>query len=114
MSRFRYEHLPLSGDGVLAHGDVQPRLPCQDLERARRFYADKLGLEPVEEREGGLRYRCGSTVFSLFASTGTSSGTHTRARRHASSTSCPRSSSQAMMPTGLGKERIQLDKRSCC
>lgn len=78
MATFPYEHLPLSGDGALAHGDAQVRLPCQDLERARRFYADKLGLEPVEEREGGLRYRCGSTVFSLFATTGTPSGTHTQ------------------------------------
>jgi catechol 2,3-dioxygenase-like lactoylglutathione lyase family enzyme len=73
-----YDDLPLSGDGALAHGDTQVRLPCQDLERARRFYAEKLGLEPVEEREGGLRYHCGSTVFSLFASAGRPSGTHTQ------------------------------------
>ena len=73
-----YDDLPLSGDGALAHAGVQPRLPCQDLDRARRFYAEKLGLEPVEEREGGLRYRCGSTVFSLFASSGKPAGTHTQ------------------------------------
>ena len=78
MATLPYEHLPLSGDGALAHGDVQARLPCQDLARARRYYAEKLGLEPVEEREGGLRYRCGSTVFSLFASAGAPSGTHTQ------------------------------------
>lgn len=70
--------LPISGDGILAHSDVQVRLPAQDLERARRWYAEKLGLEPVEEREGGLRYRCGSTLFSLFASAGAPSGTHTQ------------------------------------
>lgn len=67
-----------SGDGVLARADVAPRLPAQDLERARAFYADKLGLQPVEEREGGLRYRCSSTVFSLFASAGDPSGQHTQ------------------------------------
>ncbi len=78
MATFSYEDLPLSGDGALAHAEVQARLPCQDLDRARRYYAEKLGLEPVEEREGGLRYRCGSTVFSLFASTGAASGTHTQ------------------------------------
>jgi catechol 2,3-dioxygenase-like lactoylglutathione lyase family enzyme len=72
------DQLPRSGDGALARGEVAARLPAQDLERARAFYADKLGLHPVEEREGGLRYRCGSTVFSLFASTGASSGTHTQ------------------------------------
>jgi catechol 2,3-dioxygenase-like lactoylglutathione lyase family enzyme len=67
-----------SGDGALARADVAPRLPAQDLERARAFYADKLGLQPVEEREGGLRYRCSSTVFSLFASAGEPSGQHTQ------------------------------------
>jgi catechol 2,3-dioxygenase-like lactoylglutathione lyase family enzyme len=64
--------------GLLADGDVAARLPAQDLQRARRFYADKLGLEPVEERPGGLRYRCGSGHFSLFESTGAPSGQHTQ------------------------------------
>jgi catechol 2,3-dioxygenase-like lactoylglutathione lyase family enzyme len=54
------------------------RLPAQDLERARRFYADKLGLEPVEERPGGLLYRCGGGEFALFESTGASPGTFTQ------------------------------------
>ncbi|HEV2664514.1 MAG TPA: VOC family protein, partial [Blastocatellia bacterium] len=42
---------------MLEHSDVATRLPVQDLERARLFYAEKLGLEPVEERPGGLLYR---------------------------------------------------------
>lgn len=50
----------------------------RDLERARSFYAEKLGLEPVEERPGGLRYRCGSGEFALFESAGAASGTHTQ------------------------------------
>jgi catechol 2,3-dioxygenase-like lactoylglutathione lyase family enzyme len=54
------------------------RLPAQDLARARAFYADKLGLVPVEERPGGLRYECGGTVFALFASAGAPSGAHTQ------------------------------------
>ena len=54
------------------------RLPAQDLDRARRFYAEKLGLEPVEEREGGLRYRGASGEFSLFLSAGASPGTFTQ------------------------------------
>jgi catechol 2,3-dioxygenase-like lactoylglutathione lyase family enzyme len=37
--------------------DVATRLPAQDLDRARAFYARKPGLEPEEERPGGLRYR---------------------------------------------------------
>ena len=57
---------------------VATRLPVQDLERARAFYAEKLGLEPVETREGGLLYRCGTGYFALFASTGEPSGAHTQ------------------------------------
>jgi len=63
---------------MLKNGDVAARLPAQDLERARSFYADKLGLIPSEERPGGLRYQCGSGAFSLFQSTGVPSGTHTQ------------------------------------
>lgn len=54
------------------------RLPAQDLERARRFYAEKLGLEPVEERPGGLLYRCGGVEFALFESVGSSRGEFTQ------------------------------------
>jgi catechol 2,3-dioxygenase-like lactoylglutathione lyase family enzyme len=70
--------LPLSGDNELARGQVARRLPCQDPARARTWYADKLGLHPVEERPGGLRYRCGDTMFALFASAGAPSGQHTQ------------------------------------
>lgn len=57
---------------------VATRLPAQDLERARRFYAEKLGLEPVDERPGGLLYRCGGSEFALFRSAGASPGTFTQ------------------------------------
>jgi catechol 2,3-dioxygenase-like lactoylglutathione lyase family enzyme len=64
--------------GPLDTATSSTRLPAQDLDRARRFYAEQLGLEPVEERPGGLRYRCGTSTFSLFASTGAPSGEHTQ------------------------------------
>jgi catechol 2,3-dioxygenase-like lactoylglutathione lyase family enzyme len=63
---------------MLANGRIANRLPAQDLERARAFYAEKLGLEPVEERPGGLRYVCASGEFALFQSTGRASGEHTQ------------------------------------
>ena len=63
---------------TLTDAHVATRLPAADLDRARRFYADKLGLEPVEERPGGLLYRCGGTDFALFQSTGASPGTFTQ------------------------------------
>lgn len=65
-------------DTGLGEAKVAARLPAQDLERARAFYADKLGLTPVEERPGGLRYRCGDSVFTVFASAGAPSGEHTQ------------------------------------
>jgi catechol 2,3-dioxygenase-like lactoylglutathione lyase family enzyme len=61
--------------GPLSTAHVVTKMPAQDLARARRFYHDQLGLDPVEERDGGLRYVCGSTEFHLFASTGSPSGT---------------------------------------
>jgi catechol 2,3-dioxygenase-like lactoylglutathione lyase family enzyme len=63
---------------MLKNGRVVARLPAQDLGRARAFYADKLGLYPVEEREGGLRYEGAAGEFALFESAGTASGTHTQ------------------------------------
>jgi catechol 2,3-dioxygenase-like lactoylglutathione lyase family enzyme len=63
---------------MLANARLANRLPAQDLERARAFYAEKLGLEPVEERPGGLRYVCASGEFALFQSTGRASGEHTQ------------------------------------
>jgi catechol 2,3-dioxygenase-like lactoylglutathione lyase family enzyme len=69
----------IDSTGALLRGArVATRLPCQDLQRARRFYAERLGLEPDEERDGGLLYRLGDTAFVLFASTGAAAGTHTQ------------------------------------
>ena len=65
-------------DGVLSAARVATRLPARDLNRARRFYAEQLGLEPSEERPGGLLYRCGGAEFALFLSTGSSPGTFTQ------------------------------------
>ncbi|MFJ2513748.1 VOC family protein [Streptomyces griseoviridis] len=67
-----------NGVSLLARGRVTTRLPAQDLDRARRFYAEILGLDPVDERPGGLLYRCGVTDFVVFASTGASPGTFTQ------------------------------------
>jgi catechol 2,3-dioxygenase-like lactoylglutathione lyase family enzyme len=65
--------------GILASAHVVTKLPAQDLERARAFYRERLGLEPVEERTGGLRYLCGGeTEFHLFASAGRPSGASTQ------------------------------------
>lgn len=65
-------------NSLFENARVATRLPCQDLERARRFYSEKLGLEPSDEREGGYLYRFGETEFALFQSGGAASGDHTQ------------------------------------
>ncbi len=53
-------------------------LPASDLERARAFYAEKLGLEPVEERPSGLLYETGGGWFVIFPGSTPSTGAHTQ------------------------------------
>ena len=65
---------------MLADHPITTSLPAVDLERAKRFYAEKLGLTPESEIPGGFLYRCGGdTIFTLFTSQGAASGTHTQA-----------------------------------
>ena len=52
------------------------KLPAQDVERARAFYRDVLGFEPVRENHGHLFYECGGASFLVFPSAGSPSGTH--------------------------------------
>jgi catechol 2,3-dioxygenase-like lactoylglutathione lyase family enzyme len=63
---------------MLDKARVAARLPAQDLGRARAFYSQKLGLEPLEERNGGLLYRAAGGEFALFESAGSSPGTFTQ------------------------------------
>jgi catechol 2,3-dioxygenase-like lactoylglutathione lyase family enzyme len=70
--------VPASPGALLDPVAVATRLPAQDLERAERWYREKLGLEPVETRPGGLRYEVGGSTFVLFTSAGKPSGEHTQ------------------------------------
>ena len=63
---------------MLRNSNVATRLPAQDLERARAFYSEMLGLDPIDERSGGLKYKCGNGYFALFESSGAPSGEHTQ------------------------------------
>ena len=64
---------------MLGDARIHATLPAQDLERARTFYAERLGLEPAGEAAGGLWYEgAGGTRFLLFPTSGASSGTHTQ------------------------------------
>jgi catechol 2,3-dioxygenase-like lactoylglutathione lyase family enzyme len=63
---------------MLQNSNVSARIPAQDLQRAKRFYFEKLGLTPTEERPGGVRYECAGGWFALFESAGKPSGEHTQ------------------------------------
>ncbi len=62
----------------LAHARVETRIPTKDLARAKLWYAEKLGMLPNEERDGGLRYECATGVFCLYQSAGFSDGSFTQ------------------------------------
>lgn len=48
---------------------LQAALPASDIDRAKAWYSEKLGAEPVESGPGGeLRYNAGETQFGLYQS----------------------------------------------
>ena len=63
---------------MLADYPIHATLPATDLERARRFYSEKLGLTVESEAPEGIFYRSGDTRFLVFPSSGTASGAHTQ------------------------------------
>jgi catechol 2,3-dioxygenase-like lactoylglutathione lyase family enzyme len=62
---------------MLANLEIHATVPAHDLERARRFYADRLGLTPARETPGGLVYEHGSSWFLLYPSAGAGTAQHT-------------------------------------
>ncbi|GAC1327604.1 MAG: VOC family protein [Candidatus Dormibacteria bacterium] len=63
---------------MLIEGSAHVALPVQDLDRARTFYRDKLGLEAAQDNPGGLLYRLqGGGEFLLYQS-GFRPGGHTQ------------------------------------
>ena|SRR5258707_10643439 len=64
---------------MLASRHTHTTLPAANLERAKRFYADKLGLTPEQETPGGVFYHTGGdTRLLVYPSQGVASGTHTQ------------------------------------
>lgn len=45
---------------------ISVKLAASDIDRARHWYEEKLGLSPYEDSPAVLRYRVGSTSFSLY------------------------------------------------
>ena len=63
---------------MLAKYSIHATLPATDMERAKRFYTEKLGLTAESEAPEGVFYRSGDTRFLVFPSGGTASGAHTQ------------------------------------
>ena len=51
---------------MLRTAPIRAYIPAQDVQRARRFYEQKVGLQPKEEYAGGVLYECGGTVVFLY------------------------------------------------
>jgi len=58
----------MAAESILADATFGPSLAAGDLARARRWYAEKLELDPALERRGELIYRVGRSTFSIFES----------------------------------------------
>jgi catechol 2,3-dioxygenase-like lactoylglutathione lyase family enzyme len=62
---------------MLSDKSTYTTIPVSDLERARRFYEETLGLKPDMVTEGGVMYRSGPTQFFVYPSAFKASG-HTQ------------------------------------
>jgi predicted enzyme related to lactoylglutathione lyase len=52
---------------MLQKSPMYAYIPAQNVERARKFYEEKLGFEPKEEVAGGVVYECaGGTACFLY------------------------------------------------
>jgi len=68
---------------MLNDSKVTANVPAADLQRARGFYADTLGLEPAQEHPGGLIYTtAGGTTFFLYETEYAGQAGHTIAQIH--------------------------------
>ena len=68
---------------MLNDSKVTANIPAADLQRARSFYAETLGLRPAQEHPGGLIYTTnGGTSFFLYETAYAGQAGHTIAQIH--------------------------------
>jgi catechol 2,3-dioxygenase-like lactoylglutathione lyase family enzyme len=63
---------------ALREAAVHTALPASDLERAKRFFREKLGLAPASETESTALYQVRDGQLALFETRGKPSGDHTQ------------------------------------
>jgi catechol 2,3-dioxygenase-like lactoylglutathione lyase family enzyme len=54
---------------MLVNAPIRAYIPASNLQRARRFYEQTLGLKPAEEYGGGVIYRCGGVEVFMYHTT---------------------------------------------
>lgn len=53
---------------MFADTTMTTMLPAHDVDRAKQFYVDKLGLKPADDSEGTVRFRAGDSTFVVYES----------------------------------------------
>ena len=61
-------------EGATAHAT----LPAIDMERAAKFYTEKVGATPRESAEGGAFFSLGDSMFSIYPTPNPNRGGHTQ------------------------------------
>jgi catechol 2,3-dioxygenase-like lactoylglutathione lyase family enzyme len=64
---------------MLAKFNIYPTLPAGDLRRARKFYAEKLGFNPISETPDSLTYQAGNSTFLIYQTAYAGTAQHTLA-----------------------------------
>ena len=61
---------------MLQNQPMYAYIPARDVNRARRFYEEKLGLKPKEDMGDGVSYQLGSNTAAFLYDAGDNAGTN--------------------------------------
>jgi predicted enzyme related to lactoylglutathione lyase len=64
---------------MLTQAPVQAAIPASDMERAKRFYSDTLGLTISREAEDAVHFESGGTQFFIYPTPNAGQAPHTLA-----------------------------------
>ncbi len=91
---------------MLGNSEVHANVPASDLQRARDFYVDKLGLTPMAEDEETVRFSTPSgSWFQLYRTEYAGTGKHTLAQWDVEDLSA---TVQKMADAGVGFETYDI------
>jgi catechol 2,3-dioxygenase-like lactoylglutathione lyase family enzyme len=67
----------LRGGRMLERYRVVPSFPAADLERATRFYTERLGLTPISRNDTAVQFRSGGIRFGIYQTDHAGTAQHT-------------------------------------